>query len=149
MYTAGKLIYFDPFYFKSGNESKPKYFLVLKVIEHSVVLASLPSSQMHLPQNQEINHGCLEIPESCINCYIFKAKIPITKSGWYFEFDTFLYGFWLDDYTIEELQENHPIANVDYEIVGELHDSELHNVVNCFSKSSSVKRKYKKMLSKQ
>jgi hypothetical protein len=82
LYSPGKLIYFDPFYFKNGDESKPKYFLVLKVIDNNVILASLPSSKIHLPATQPIAHGCLEIPESGINCYIFEANKPITKCGW-------------------------------------------------------------------
>lgn len=81
MYTAGKLLYFDPFYFKDGNQSAPKYFLVLKVIDDRTILASLPSSQNHLPINQPLIHGCLEIPDICISCYIFKANQSITKGG--------------------------------------------------------------------
>lgn len=49
MYSEGNILYFDPFYFKNGAESKPKYFLVLKRIGDHAPLASLPSSKMHLP----------------------------------------------------------------------------------------------------
>lgn len=146
MYSPGKLIYFDPFYFKNGDPSKPKYFLVLKVIDNLVVLASLPSSQIHLPATQQIIHGCLEIPEACINCYIFKANIPITKCGWSFQLDTFLYGPWIDDFSLEILQKNYQIEGVDYEIIGELTDAELSNILLCFSNSTNVKRKYKRLL---
>jgi len=146
LYTPGKLIYFDPFFFKNNNESKPKYFLVLKVIGNEVVLASLPSSKLHLPQTQAIIHGCLEIPESCINCYIFKAANPVCKNGWSFPLDTFLYGEWLDDYTIEQLEAAYSIEHVDYEIVGELTEAELNSIIKCFANSTRVKRKYKRML---
>lgn len=61
--------------------------------------------------------------------------------------DTMLYGNWLDDFMIESLQTNYPIEGVDYEIIGELTDEELKKVIACFSNSSSVKRKYKRMLS--
>jgi len=81
LYTPGKLIYFDPFFFKDGSKSKPKYFLVLKIIENKIVLASLPSSKNHLPATQSIKHGCIEILESCINCYVFEKDKPITKDG--------------------------------------------------------------------
>jgi len=146
LYSPGRLIYFDPFYFKNGDESKPKYFLVLKVIDNNVILASLPSSKIHLPATQPVIHGCLEIPESCINCYIFEANKPITKCGWSFQLHTILYGQWLDDFSLEALNAKYQIEGVDYEIIGELTDTELKNVIYCFANSSSVKRKYKKLL---
>jgi hypothetical protein len=71
VYTAGKLIFFDPFYFKTGD-NKPKFFLVVKVLKERVLLASLPSSKAHLPAAIEIVHGCLEIKDSGINCRIKK-----------------------------------------------------------------------------
>jgi hypothetical protein len=71
LYTPGKIIYFDPFHFKDGG-SKPKYFLVLKAVDNDVILASLPSSQAHLPVTQTIQHGCLEIPDSCIKATFLK-----------------------------------------------------------------------------
>ena len=147
MYTAGKLIYFDPFHFKDGSHPKPKYFLVLKVIGDNAILASLPSSVNHLPRSQPLNHGCLEIPEACINCYIFEPGRPITTSGWSFTFHTMLYGSWLDDYEISSLEKNYPIAGVDYEVVGDLTEVELNSIVHCFANSSSVKRKYRRILS--
>ena len=146
MYTPGKLLYFDPFYFKDGESSKRKYFLVLKVIDEKAILASLPSSKKHLPAAQEIIHGCLEIIDSCISCYIFQANRPITKTGWAFELDTILYGGWIDDFNLDELNERYSIPGVDYEIIGELTDVELKNVIDCFAKSSVVKRKYKRLL---
>jgi hypothetical protein len=146
VYTPGKLIYFDPFHFKNGSASKPKYFLVLKVVENKVVLACLPSSVNHLPLDRPIVHGCLEVPEACISCYIFEKSRPITTSGWAFPFHTMLYGNWLDDFPLETLSDNYPIAGVDYEIVGDLTDVELKSVIDCFSTSATVKRKYKKWL---
>jgi hypothetical protein len=147
MYTAGNLIYFDPFYFKDGSASKRKYFLVLKVIDDNAVLASLPSSVDHLPRNINTVHGCLEIPEGCINCYIFKANTLITKNGWSFELDTFLYGNWIDDFSIKLLDYIYPVEEIDYKVIGELTDRELKNVIACFANSASVKRKYRRMLS--
>ena len=145
MYTPGKLIYFDPFYFKNGG-SDPKFFLVLKIIDNNAILATLPSSKVHLPAAQKIEHGCLDIPEGGINCYIFEAHQPITKCGWSFELHTFLYGMWLDDFSIETLQATHSIEGVDYEIIGELKDEELQAVIQCFRNSATVKRKYKRLL---
>lgn len=147
MYTPGKLIYFDPFHFKDGKGSASKYFLVLKAIDQYVILATLPSSKVHLPTGQDIKHGCLEIPESCVNCYIFEANKPITKSGWSFKLNTFLYGMWLDDYEIEVLNSRYQIENVDFEIIGELTNEELQKIIYCFTNSSTVKRRYKRILS--
>ena len=147
MYTAGNLIYFNPFYFKDGAPSKPKYFLVLKVVDNTAVLASLPSSVDHLPRNIDIQHGCIEIPSGNINCYVFKSNSTITKTGWSFQFDTFLYGQWIDDFNISLLNDIYPVEEIDYEIIGELTETELSAVVDCFARSASVKRKYKKMLS--
>ena len=146
MYTPGKLIYFDPFFFKDDNANKPKYFLVIKVIGEDAILTSLPSSQVHLPRNQAIEHGCLELPESGIGCYIFLADKPITKGGWSFPLNTFLYGLWLDDFAVSQLEARYIVKGVDYKIIGELTDTELKNVVDCFKNSGSVKRKYKRLL---
>lgn len=145
MYTPGKIIYFDPFFFKEGG-SKPKYFLVLKVIDDNVILASLPSSIEHLPAGMEIKHGCLEIPSACISCYIFEAKKPITTNGWFFPRNTFLYACWLDDYHIPKLMEMYSIEKVEYEIIGEITKEELQNVIKCFAVSNTIKRRYKKIL---
>jgi hypothetical protein len=147
VYTAGKLIYFDPFHFKDGSQPKPKYFLVLKVIADNAIIASLPSSVNHLPRNQALKHGCLEIPDACINCYIFEPGRPITKSGWSFPLQTMLYGNWLDDFEISVLEANYHIEGVDYEIIGELTENELNGVISCFANSSIVKRKYRRILS--
>jgi hypothetical protein len=146
VYSPGKLIYFDPFQFKDGSPSKPKYFLVLKVIGDHAILASLPSSVNYLPQTQPLNHGCLEIPDACISCYIFEAGRPITTTGWSFPLHTMLYGNWLDDFEVSILKANYPIAGVDYEIIGELTDEELNDIIRCFANSSTVKRKYRRML---
>jgi hypothetical protein len=146
VYTPGKLIYFDPFYFKNGNPASPKYFLVLKVINDQAILASLPSSINHLPQSQPLTHGCLEIPDSRINCYIFEAAKPITKCGWFFPLPTMLYGNWLDDYDLQLLKANYPIEGVDYEVIGELTDLELTSIIRCFVTSATVKRRYRRLL---
>ncbi len=92
-------------------------------------------------------HGCLEIPDSCIGCYIFEKNRAITTSGFSFPLDTILYGNWLDDFSLQLLQENYPIEGIDYEIIGELMDDELQKIIHCFSNSSVVKRKYKRWLS--
>ena len=122
-------------------------FLVLKIIDGDAILVSLPSSVDHLPRNITVIHGCIEIPEGCINCYVFKANVVVTKNNWYFPFDTFLYGQWIDQYSIELLNDIYPIDGIDYDVIGQLTDDELASVILCFSSSASVKRKYKRLLS--
>lgn len=146
MYTPGKIIYFDPFYFKNGASAKAKYFLVLKVIDGITILASLPSSKYHLPSNVNNGHGCIEIPAGCVNCYIFKGGQKITKCGFSFDLDTFLYGQWLDEYSLENLSNQYQVEGIEYKIIGELLDEELQKVIDCFATSAVVKRKFKRLL---
>jgi len=139
------MLSFDLFHFK-GGDSKPKYFIVLKVLDEQVVLACLPSSKVHLPVAQALYHGCLDQPENGINCYIMEANRPVTQNGWVFPLTTILYGMWLDDFLIPQLNERYSIEGVDYEIVGDLLPDELEQIVQCFRNSTQVKRKYKRWL---
>ena len=147
MYRAGSIIYFPIFYFKNGG-SKAKYFLVLKEMKDGLLLVSLPSSVDHLPRPIEQVHGCLEIPEGNICCYIFKSGKSVCSNGWSFGLDTYLYGEYLDQYEISILEDIYPIENIDFEIIGTLSVQELTAVIACFSNSASVKQKYKKLLRK-
>lgn len=146
MYEAGSILYYPDFQFKNGRPSKAKYFVVLKNLDEDVLLASLPSSVDHLPRFIEQPHGCLEITEGRICCYIFKGGRVITDGGWSFEFDTYLYGEWIDEYEVNLLSDLYPIENIDYEFKGRLTSSELAALTACFAASASVKRKYKRML---
>jgi hypothetical protein len=145
LYQAGRIFRFDPFHFNSGG-SKSKYFLVLKVIEGQVILACLPSSKVHLPASQTLSHGCLDQPENGINCYIIEANRPITQNGWAFPLTTILYGMWLEDFSVIQLQERYSIEGVDYETIGDLVPEELNQILQCFGNSTQVKRKYKRWL---
>jgi len=146
MYNAGSILYFPDFQFKNGKPSKPKYSVVLKALDEEVLLASLPSGVDHLPRFIEQSHGCMEIPEGRICCYIFKAGQVIPDSGWTFSLDTYLYGEWIDEYEISLLTDLYPIENIDYEIKGSLTNAELTALTACFAASASVKRKYKQLL---
>lgn len=57
-----------------------------------------------------------------------------------------LYGNWLDDFEVKVLETNYSIEGVDYDIVGELTEQELKNIIQCFASSSTVKRKYRRIL---
>jgi hypothetical protein len=49
VFTEGSILFFDPFYFRNGNTAKAKFFIVLRVLDDKVVLATLPSSQDYVP----------------------------------------------------------------------------------------------------
>src|SRR5437879_709772 len=113
MYHAGSLLYFPNFYFKNGAKTKPKYFLVIKEMEAELLLVSLPSSVDHLPRFIEQPHGCIEIPEGNICCYLFKSGVKIAENEWAFDLDTYLYGEHLDEYEISLLADIYPLEGID------------------------------------
>lgn len=145
MYTPGKIIYFNPFYFKNGSEAKPKYLLVLKNLDNTSIIASHPSSKCHLPWPDNCKHGCLESQEGCYGCYMIERNRPITPSGWSFCRDTFLYGNWIEEYQIEMLKDVYRKPS-DYKVIGELNQKELKKVVCCFSNSANVKKRFQRLL---
>ena len=56
-FQEGAILYFDPFIFSDGGSPKPKYFLVLKVMDDACLLASLPTSKDFVPSTVEKIHG--------------------------------------------------------------------------------------------
>jgi hypothetical protein len=147
MGNEGDILYFDPFYFKYGNSSKPKYFIILKITGETSVIASLPSSKDFLPANIVKKHGCVEIPEACFNCYVFESGCLVTTNGWSFPLDTYVYGQQIDEYEISILKDIYPVEGLDFKIIGNLTSKEFSLLKACFINSANVKRKYKKMLS--
>lgn len=148
MFVPGNIIYFDPFYFKNGNTAKPKYFVVLKNINNLTVIASLPTRTDSIPAHFEINnnHQCINNSQNFFNCYVIKENIPITICGKSFDFQTHLYGEQIDDYEISILSEIYPNQGIDYHIWGELIPEIFQNIIDCFRNSSTIKRKYKRLL---
>lgn len=146
MFVAGTIIYFTPFYFKNGAASKPKYFIVLKEVDEHYLLASLPSSKIYLPHRIAETHGCKEVPEGCINCYLFEAHRSVCTNGFAFPKLTAVYGQQIDEYEKEKIQANYPLVDVDYEVVGQLLPEELEELLSCLRNSAVVKRRYKKIL---
>jgi len=57
MFEEGKLLRFEPFIFKNGAAPKPKYLLVLKIMDHQLLLASLPTSKDHIPSDIPVRTG--------------------------------------------------------------------------------------------
>lgn len=60
MFEEGNLLLFTPFYFKNGALPRPKFFLVLKVCDGNMLLASLPTSKDHVPSDMSVKSGCFE-----------------------------------------------------------------------------------------
>ncbi|MEW4922669.1 hypothetical protein [Algibacter sp. 2305UL17-15] len=146
MFDEGTIIYFDPFYFKNGNTAKPKYFIVLKNQDNHNILASLPTRTDSIPQKEEIENGCIELPSINLNCFVISNDIEITECGKSFEFKTHIYGHQIDDYEIDFLQEIYPLENTDYEIWGKMKNEIFVSLIECLRNSKSVKRKYRKIL---
>lgn len=147
MDNEGAILFFNPFYFKNGNVSKPKYFIVLKALNGTTILASLPSSIDFRPTTDATSHGCVELPEARFNCYVFEAQRLVTTKGWAFPLNTFVYGQQIDEYELSVLKDIYPVEGLDYKIVGTLLTGEFQRMKDCFLKSASVKRKFRKMLS--
>lgn len=146
MFQEGNIIYFDPFYFKNGNTTKPKYFVVLKSDGKKNIIASLPTRKDSIPVNNSIQNGCVELPEINLNCFIISKSQIVTDCGKQFDFNTHLYGHQLDDYDIDSMIEIYPNEGSDYIIWGKMKPELFNSLLNCFRQSKSVKRKYKKLL---
>jgi hypothetical protein len=146
MFTPGNILYFTPFYFKNGAASKNKYFIVLKDIDGQLILASLPSSRIKLPHRIPENHGCIEVPEGCINCYLFVRDRVIGQNGFAFPLLTAIYGEEIAFYQKDVIENQYPLENIHYKVVDRLLPQELEAVLECLRSSSSVSRKYKRVL---
>ena len=145
MLEEGNIIYFTPFYFKNGNASKPKYFVVLKQCGTTTVVASLPTRKDYIPQNAVIENGCIELSESNLSCFVFSPAQVITECGKQFDFPTYLYGHQIDDYEVHFLEEMYSNEGDDFIVWGKMKTPLFSELINCFKNSKSVKRKYKKL----
>lgn len=146
MFAEGEIIYFDPFYFKNGNTAKAKYCLILKVVGTQRIVASLPTRKDHIPTAHENESGCVELPESNLNCYAIPANSKVTMDGKSFPFKTHLYGHELDIYEQGSMKELYVIEGTDYERWGQMLPELFSEIMKCFKKSGSVKRGIKKLL---
>lgn len=146
MFIEGTIIYFDPFYFKNGNPAKSKYFVVLKNHLDQNILASLPTRKDSIPAKDEIDEGCIELPEINLNCFVISNKTEVTDCGKMFDFKTHIYGHQIDIYDVGLLKEVYPIENTDYEIWGKMKDHLFNSLIECLKNSRSVKRKYLRIL---
>jgi hypothetical protein len=146
MYTPGNILYFKPFVFAHGNSPKNKYFIVLKTIGEDILIASLPTSQDHIPKMVQKKHGCIDVPEYRINCYCFQKGKIVTKNGFSFPLETFIYGYQVDQFNKKNFDSLYVVDGVDYEIIGALLEEEYASLINCIKNSGSVSRKIRRLL---
>lgn len=139
--TEGTLLYCDPFVFKNGATPKPKYFIVLANTDSGVMLASLPTSKDHVPQDAEAVRGAVSIPERGVNAYVFEAGDQVTDC-FAFPRRTFVYGEQVDDYTEEDLE----AMGGSIQNLGVLKPELLAELRKCLKQAPNIKRKYIKWL---
>ena len=121
---------------------------MLKCFEQSNLLASMPTRKDFIPEKDLIDEGCIELPEINQNCFLPATKI-VTENNKAFDFNTFLYGHQIDDYSEAYLKEIYPLENIDFQRWGTMKADIFRDLVECFKNSKSVKRKYKRLLEKK
>ena len=146
MFAQGQILYCTPFYFKNGNTAKAKYFIILKNINNSVVIASLPTRSNKAPSLVDVTHGCINYEDRLFNCYAFESGRSITDTGFAFPIATFIYGNEVEIYEVSILSTVYQVKNIDYEIMGTLTNEEYSALYNCLKNSSSIKRGIRKLL---
>ena len=146
MYTPGTILYFRPFRFPDGGLPKNKYFIILHTSGENALIASLPTSIDHVPRTIEKRHGCIDHPEINFNCYFFEAGKAITKEGWGFPIDTYVYGPQVKTYDKHTFREIYAVEGVDYEIIGRLNKAEFDALNACIRNSVTVARKIRRQL---
>ena len=145
-FQQGGILYFDPFIFPDGGSPKPKYFLVLKHIDDTLLLASLPTSKDHIPEYIEKRHGCIERSDISFNCYYFDPSVVICDNGFSFPVETYVYGFRLQAFNLNNLLLQEVTNDTKIEVCGILTDDEYQAIIRCLTNSPEVKRGYRKML---
>ena len=152
MFKEGNLLKFKPFIFKNGANPKDKYFIVLKhQKEGNVILASLPTSKDHVPNDIKANTGCIELPERQVNVFIFPAKEniaihPESQHSFSFPLNTFIYGVDIDSYPITAFEQQIETLETQVELIGEITTPYMEALKHCFKHSKMVKNKFRKML---
>ena len=145
-FCEGAILYFDPFIFPDGGKPKPKYFLVLKVLDDVCLLASLPTSKDFVPSTIEKTHGCIERLDINFNCYYFDPNVVICDNGFSFPIETYVYGYRLQTFSLDSLLLQEITDETIIEECGILTEDEYAAVIQCLSHSPAVKRAYRKVL---
>lgn len=141
MFAEGQLLRFDPFLFKNGAPSKPKFYVVLKHMGEDLMMASLPTSQDHIPGDLGEMTGCVSFAERGVNAYVFGAGEQVTPS-FAFPLRTYVYGEQVDEYSQTYLDAMG--SNVDD--LGLLSAERLQALRDCVKQSPLIKRRYYKLL---
>mgnify|MGYP005751902643 CR=1 FL=1 len=126
-------------------------FLVLKSFENDVVLDSLPTSHDHIPNTIEKKHGCIDDYTINFNCYYFKEGKDIAyneKGHCAFSFprDTYIYGYRISFFDKIKFNEQISSSKTILTYKGKLYTEEMKQLYECLRNSSSVKRKFRKLL---
>ena len=145
-FQQGAILYFDPFIFPDGGSPKSKYFLVLKRMDDALLLASLPTSKDHIPEYIEKRHGCIERSDISFNCYYFDSSVIICDNGFSFPVETYVYGFRLQTFKLNDLLLQEVTDETKIEECGILTDIEYQALIRCLTNSPEVKRGYRKLL---
>ena len=145
-FRQGSILYFDPFIFPDGGSPKPKYFLVLKRMDDTLLLASLPTSKDHIPEYIEKRHGCIERSDIGFNCYYFDPSVVICDNGFSFPIETYVYGFRLQTFNLNDLLLQEVTDETTIEECGILTNNEYQALIRCLTNSPEVKRGYRKLL---
>lgn len=151
MFEEGNILYFNPFYFENGNTPKPKYFLVLRNIEGNLMLASLPTSHDYISGNKVKVHGCIDDDTIIFNCYYFQKGKNIAYNeqencDFCFPRDTYMYGYRIAFFDLGKFNEQIATTKTVLTYKGKLYEGELLGIKECLRNSSSVKRKFRKLL---
>ena len=142
MLKEGSLLYFNPFVVKNGAIPKPKYFVVLAIMDDGkLMLASLPTSKDHIPTSAKIVRGCVNIPESNVNVYVFEQGDQATDS-FCFPRRTYIYGEQLDIYTSNYIDS----MNGSMTDFGVLQPDLFKAVKDCLKQATNISKKYLKWL---
>lgn len=146
MLKSKDILYFTPYIFDNGTPSKPKYFIVLHVDASEVILATLPTSKDHVPNQIIKKHGCINNPAMMFNCYYFEKERAVCTNGFAFPRDTYVYAEEVGAFSKEKMLQYYPEEGIDYTKIGILTDDEFKGILNCFKVSKNLKRGIRRQL---
>lgn len=141
MFAEGQLLRFDPFRFKNGTPGKPKFYVVLKHMGEDLMMASLLTSQDHVPGDLSDRTGCVSVVERGVNAYVFAPEEQVTER-FAFPLRTYVYGEQVDEYSQSYLD----AMGSDADDLGLLPSDRLETLRECLKQSPLIKRKYFKLL---
>ena len=144
MFVAGQILYFRPFHFKNGRESKNKFFIILKNINDVIIVASLPTKVNNAPSLIDKSHGCINYNDRKFNCYVFEQGRIVCENGFSFNLHTFVYGNQVDNYDVINMTSIE--EGEKYDLMGVLNKDEFNALIYCIINNNSTKTKIKKLL---